>query len=359
MKEGAHPSVIKRLFLSLVLLGLLSVFAVAGEPAAILPQSFAGWTLKGTPRITTNAAQADAAYPAVLEEYGFVESQTATYARDDGRKLTLKVAKFKDATGAYGAFTFYLQPRMRTEEIGSRAASQNDRILFFRSNILVDANFDHVTAMSGSELRDLAAMLPKATGSAGNMPSLPQYLPKKDVVANSDKYILGPQAQMAIKAPLSAQQIDFKVEPEILSQDYTSDDGPLTLTVVNYPTPQLAGQQFKSLQASAQGAAGQLLVRRSGPLLAVVTGATGSSAAKNLLNSVNYEAEVTWDQQTSVSKRDNIGNLIVAIFALIGIILLISLIFGIFFGGIRIVLGRLFPQKVFNRHDDVIQLHLK
>ena len=88
-----------------------------------------------------------------------------------------------------------------------------------------------------------------------------------------------------------------------------------------------------------------MLVRRSGPLVAVVTGATGSDAAHALLNSVNYEAEVTWDEATSVSKRDNIGNLIVAVFSLIGILLLISVIFGVFFGGIRVLLRRLFPRQ--------------
>ena len=92
-----------------------------------------------------------------------------------------------------------------------------------------------------------------------------------------------------------------------------------------------------------------------------MTGAVGSSEAQALLNSVNYEAEVTWNEATSMSKRDNIGNLIVGVFALIGIILLISLIFGVFFGGIRIVMKRLFPDRVFDRPEDVeiIQLHLR
>ena len=89
--------------------------------------------------------------------------------------------------------------------------------------------------------------------------------------------------------------------------------------------------------------------------------AVGSSEAQQLLNSVNYEAEVTWNEATSLSKRDNIGNLIVAVFALIGIILLISLIFGVFFGGIRIVAKRFFPNRVFDRPEEmeIIQLHLE
>lgn len=326
-----------------------------------MPQAFGGWTQTGQPQFTTDPAHADAAYPAVLQEYGFTNAETATYTRDDGRKLVVKAAQFKDATGAYGAFTFYRQPVMKSEQIGTKAASANDRILFFRSNVLIDANFDRVTEMSAAELRELAGMLPVGKGTADNLPTLPEYLPKKDAVDNSAKYILGPQALLATKAAVTAEQVDFSHDPEILSQDYTSKDGPLTLTLIEYPTPQIARERVKALQAEEQSNPNSALSRRTGPIVEVVTGAVGSSEAKTLINSVNYEAEVTWDEATSVSKRDNVGNLIVGIFALIGIILLISLIFGVFFGGIRVVLKRLFPDRVFDRPEDVeiIQLHLK
>jgi hypothetical protein len=335
--------------------------ALAADGGGFLPKSFAGWTQSGQPQISDNASKVDSAYPAVLKEYGFNGSETATYTRDDGCKLTIKAARFNDATGAYGAFTFYSQPVMKTEQIGTEAASANDRVLFYRSNVLVDANFDRLTEMSASELRELAGMLPTAPGSAGNLPTLPQYLPKADAVENSAKYILGPQALLATKAPLAAEQVDFSHDPEILIQDYSSKAGPLTLTVINYPTPQIAGDRLRALQAADQGDPKSYLVRRTGPLLAVVTGPTGSSEAQSLLGSVNYEAEVTWDEATSFSKRDNIGELIVGIFVLIGIILLLSLIFGLFFGGIRVAMKRLFPQKVFDRPEDVeiIQLHLR
>jgi hypothetical protein len=349
-----------RFFVVSLACALLSVAALAADNA-ILPKSFAGWSLAGSPQTTTDPARVDSAYPAVLTEYGFVDSETVTYTRDDGRKLTVKAARFKDATGAYGAFTFYRQQPMKTEQIGTKAASANDRILFFRSNVLVDANFDRVTEMSASELRELAGLLPSATGSAGNLPTVPQYLPKKDAIDNSARYILGPQALMVVKAPLTAEQIDFKVEPEVLTQDYKSGDGPLTLTVVDYPTPQIAGERLRALQSSQSSNSPTFLARRSGPLVAVVTGAIGSSDATNLLNSVNYDAEVTWDQATSLSKRDNIGNLIVGVFALIGILLLIGLIFGVFFGGIRVLLQRMNPRRSYARGEDAdfIQLHLK
>ena len=60
---------------------------------------------------------------------------------------------------------------------------------------------------------------------------------------------------MAVKAPLTAEQIDFKVEPEVLTQDYTSKDGHLELTVIDYPTPQIAGERLRALQSSASNPA--------------------------------------------------------------------------------------------------------
>ena len=352
---------VKRFLIFAIVCLLLSAFAVAADNTTILPKAFAGWTQTGQPRVTQDPAQADAAYPAVLKEYGFSDAETATYTRDDGRKLTIKAARFSDATGAYGAFTFYRQPVMKTEQIGTKAASANDRILFFRSSVLVEASFDRISAMSASELRELAGMLPAAKGSADNLPNLPEYLPKNNAVENSAKYVLGPQALLAAKSPLTAEQVDFSHDPEILMQDYSPKDGEVTLTLIEYPTPQIAGERLRALESQMKASGNSFLARRTGPILAVETGAVGSSTARDLINSVNYEAEVTWDEATSISKRDNIGNLILAVFALIGIILLISFIFGVFFGGTRLLVKRFFPDRVFDRPEEVeiIQLHLE
>src|SRR6266498_105602 len=98
----------KHFFKPILLSTLLSVAFATASAQNILPKSFAGWTQTG--------------------------AETATYTRPDGRKLTVKAAQFKDATGGYGAFTFYRDPAMKSERIGTKAASANERILFFRSN---------------------------------------------------------------------------------------------------------------------------------------------------------------------------------------------------------------------------------
>jgi hypothetical protein len=90
---------------------LATAFAAEGVPATpappLLPPQFSGWQISGSPKMSNDPAVADPANTALLKEYGFTDFESAVYAREDGRKLTLKAARFADATGSYGAFTYY------------------------------------------------------------------------------------------------------------------------------------------------------------------------------------------------------------------------------------------------------------
>src|SRR4029077_17507903 len=136
------------------------------------PQAFAGWQMQGTPQTSSEAATADPTNAAVLREYRFTDVASATYTRDDGRTLRVRAARFADASGAFGAYTYYLHPEMNKEQIGDQGASMGDRVLFYRGHVLIDAQFSKDTPMSGAELRELAGTLPHPGGSAGNLATL-------------------------------------------------------------------------------------------------------------------------------------------------------------------------------------------
>ena len=164
----------------------------AGAPAApvaVLPNDFAGWRVSGAVTKSADPALVDAANAAVLKEYGFERFEKAEYTRDDGGKLAIKAALFDDASGAFGAFTYYQTSVMLDESIGEQAGSLNNRVLFFHGNVLVDALFDRLTVMSAAELRELAGLLPNPAGSAGKLPSLRAYLPARGYQKGTTKYI--------------------------------------------------------------------------------------------------------------------------------------------------------------------------
>jgi len=356
-----------RMFIIVFLLAGLS-FADAkpanSKPAAdaILPATFGGWHIS-SPQTSKDAGVADPTNAPVLKEYGFTDFEGATYIREDGRKLAIKAARFQDASGAYGAFTFYKSPEMLNEKIGDQGYSLYKRILFYRGNILVDAVFDQLSAMSAAELRELADELPRNGGSAANLPGLPIYLPKDSYVKNTSKYVVGPAALERDSAPLPAQYVDFNKGAEVVLGDYSISGVPATMMLISYPTPQIAAAQLKlieSAQQSHQLGSTQILTRRTGPILVLVSGAISPGDAKSLLSSVNYDADVTWNQNTYFTRRDNVANLIVGVIILAAIIGGISIVAGIAFGGFRLAMKRVFPNKVFDRPEqmEIIALHL-
>src|SRR5215468_8605113 len=177
-----------------LLVSWLGRVSSATPAPSLLPAEFAGWHNDSPSQSSENPSIADAVNAAVLKEYGFVEVTTATYSRDDGRKLTLKAARFEDASGAFGAYTFYRTADMQAEEIADQGASFGQRVLFFRGKVLVDATFTKLSAMSAAELRELGAALPNTSGAESKLPDLLAYLPKPSYVKNSAKYIVGPLA---------------------------------------------------------------------------------------------------------------------------------------------------------------------
>ena len=62
------------------------------------------------------------------------------------------------------------------------------------------------------------------------------------------------------------------------------------------------------------------MVKRSGPLVAVIVSPPDPDAAERLLGQVRYQAEVTRDEYVP-TRRDNIGNLVINVFILIGLLL--------------------------------------
>lgn len=344
---------------------LLLVSTLLAADFPILPKSFAGWQQEApAAKTSANPADADAGSAAVLKEYGFTDFQSANYAKGD-RKLNVRAARFGDATGAYGAYTLYSQPGMRTEEIGRHGESVGDRVLFMQGNIVVEAKFDRVNEMSAAELRELATDLPSPPGNLAEPPNLARWLPQPSFIEHSVKFATGPKSYDQVGSPFPSSAMDFSKSPEVLTALYKSGEGEAKLTLISYPTPQITGTQLRNIEQNRAnleaGGAGSFSIKRTGPLLVIVSGQASESEARSLLASVNYEADVTYNEATFLSRKDNIGNLIVAVFGLIGLILAVALVFGVAFGGVRVVLKKLYPDRFFDRPEDasVITLNLR
>ncbi|AXC13381.1 hypothetical protein ACPOL_4104 [Acidisarcina polymorpha] len=311
----------------------------------------------------------------LLREDGFAQASSATYIRN-GDKLNVRAIRFDDASGAYAAYTFYRRPGLPKQEVGYGGVFDGTRVLFWQGSTVVDATFDHLTSMSAAELRELAGTLPKPEGGLGVPPPLPGYLPQASLDSQSSRYALGPIGYVRGGGVLPPSLIDFGRGAEVLTAQYSSRDGDGTLTLIDYPTPQLAADRLRAVAvflAAGNTAAAQwpsqltqsspeaLQSRRSGPLVGVTSGSLSADGARKLLSEVNYNADVTWNHpQGYVSEVSKTAKLLVGIITLTAILGGAALLLGVFFGGGRAFYRRLRGKPASTLADaDFISLHLR
>jgi hypothetical protein len=318
-------------------------------PKALLPSSFAGWVAEDSPIRTTDPALADPANAAALREYEFTDAALADYKRD-GEKVIVHVLRFHNASGAYGAYSLYRQNGWPKEEIGSGATSNHNRVLFWLGNTVIDANFSHIRAMSGSELRELAKQIPVPDGTKALAPPLLGNLPKDSLDPQTTHYAVGPAGYAGAGGVLPPDLVGFDREAEAVTATYTLRSGPATLTIIDYPTPQMAAAQETRIRAYLM-AGGQakpsrpkplvdsdqasLEVRRSGPLVAIVSGDAIPEESHKLLAEVHYDADLMSIPQPTESEVAKTSKLLIGIATLVIIGASTAVLLGIFLGGFR------------------------
>ncbi len=318
-------------------------------PKPLLPDSFAGWIATEPPKPLADAALADPANAAALKEYEFTGGALASYQRR-GETLTLRALRFHDASSAYGAYSLYRQDGWPKEDIGAGATSNHNRVLFWLGNTVVDANFSRIGPMSGAELRELAAQLPVPDGARALTPPILSNLPKASLDVQTTHYAVGPAGYAGAGGVLPPELVSFDRDAEAVTATYSLRSGPATLTIIDYPTPQIAMAQEtrirgyiqagshaqppwpKPLQDSGQAA---LEVRRSGPLVALVSGDAIPDESHKLLAGVHYESDIMSVPQPMESEVAKTGRLLFGIVELVIIGASTAILLGFFLGGGR------------------------
>ncbi len=318
-------------------------------PKALLPEAFAGWVSPDPARKLTDAAAADPANAAALKEYGFSGAASASYKRS-GETLTLLALQFHDASGAYGAYSFYRQNGWPKEQIGAGATSNRNRVLFWLGDTVVDANFSRIGPMSGSELRELASELPLPDGSRALPPPILANLPKDKLDGQTTHYAVGPAGYAGAGGVLPPSLVGFDLGAEAVTANYSLRSNQATLTIIDYPTPQMAAAQEAKIRAyikagdQAQPAWPKPLldsdkvsieVRRSGPLVALVSGDAIPEESHKLLATVHYEADIISVPQPTDSEVKKTAQLLLGIAGLVIIGASAAILLGFFLGGFR------------------------
>ena len=341
------------------------------SPKALLPDAFDGWVTAEPLKAVTDAAQADPANAAALKEYGFNAAAMANYKRE-GETLSLRALRFDDASGAYGAYSYYRQNNWPKEAIGSGAASDNNRVIFWVGTTVVDATFSHVGPMSAGEMREIARQLPQPVGNRAMAPPILASLPQAQLDPQTTHYAVGPASYAGSGGVLPAALVKFDLGAETLTANYSLVSGKATLTLIDYPTPQIAHAQVDAIRAYLKAGSqaqppwskplndsdvSSLEVRDSGPLVAIVSGDAIPDDSHRLLESVHYEADLTAIPQSLESDVEKTSKLLMGIAVLCLIGAGAAILLGGFLGGGR-ALYRMATGKPASSMYDMEFIHL-
>jgi hypothetical protein len=342
-------------------------------PKALLPDALAGWVAEAAPKPLTDAAQADPANAAALNEYGYVTGMAANYKRE-GETLSLRALSFHDATGAYGAYSFYRHNGWPKEEIGAGATSDHNRVLFWVGTTLVDATFSRIGPMSAAELRELASQLPQPEGGKALAPPILANLPKGSLDKQSTHYALGPAGYAGAGGVLPPEVVGFERGAEAVTASYSLRSNPATLTIIEYPTPQMAmAQESRIRDYIRAGSKAQpswpkplqdsdlasLEVRRTGPLVALVSGDAIPEESHRLLATVHYDSELMSVPQQTDSDAVKTGKFLMGISLLIIIGAGAAIFLGFLLGGGRALFRVVRGKPISSVYDEeIISLNL-
>jgi hypothetical protein len=285
-------------------------------------------------------------------------------------------------------------------------ASAKDHDLFVVGNFVLDVKANPALPPN-KDLKALADGLRPRSDHAP-YPLIAGFMPKSGLVPNSDRYVLGRLGLGQVFPVGNVNQRDwlgFDNSAEAIIAHYHLNGEPkdkdALLLLALYPTQQVAAKEYngfsKWIALTAAGAptdsangSGSAAVtggtangkgtnsapaaaatqigapsglpvvygKRSGPLVALLSGVDSSQAADAILGQIQYSSLVTWDEPTHELTDPNIGTIVVGAIMGTGSIMLFALVAGVGFGGLRLFTKVILPGRVFDRQDDVEILQL-
>ena len=316
-------------------LALLSVPCLLA--GSILPDTIgpAHRTAESQPTLTDRA---------VWDDYGLKAWETATY-KPGPSAFSVTAWQLRDPTAALAAFDWQRPENAKPSKLAPLAVTTRNGLLIVHGQYLLA--FAGYQPPAG-ELGTLVQSLKNVDTTA--LPVLPGYLPAGNLVPNSERYITGPGSLAQFFPAVPPSVAGFHLDAEAQVGVFHSPKGIMPLAIFNYPSPQIAMGKVADFE-QLPGA----MVKRSGPLVAVLINPADRDQAERLMAQVRWQAEVTQDERVPTLK-DNPGDLLLNIFKLIGILVLFAILSGLLMGAVRVLI------RLAHRGEEpevMISLHLE
>jgi hypothetical protein len=296
-------------------------------------------------------AAVDKRRASAITRYGLAELTFQNWRGPSGN-VRLTLYEMLDSAAAYGLFTLdrdINQPGFMTIPIGTEGFRAGNRTEFWQSKYVVKVEG------SPAATEEFGRTVSEKIFGRSRKPPVSSWLPPANLIHGSDRYVVDPTG-IGRELGIDAKMLGFDDSVEIATASYQVNGKMAHLVLLMYPTQQLAKKYEDQWATVAPD--DQPYRKRAGTLLALVRGSKEPALASAILDGLNYETQVTWDEpRPDLSVRE----VILTIFTFIGVALAFTVVAGISFGGLRVFVKARYPDRVFDRAQDmeIIQLKLE
>jgi hypothetical protein len=271
----------------------------------------------------------------LYDEYGLEATESADYTSPDKKHISATAWRLHDSTGALALFDSRRPPGATPSDFAPLAVHTSDGTIFVFGNYV----FQFTGGMFDQPvLNELYTQLARVDNAP--LPALSTFLPPEGLVANSERYILGPVSLQRAEPGIPPSVAGFRMGAEAQFAQYQTPKGLLKLLIFDYPTPSMAREQAVEFQ-KIPGA----VIKRTGPLVVATLNPPDPDAAERLLGKINYQANVTLNEPTPQSQAKGLARMILNIFVLAGAVLAMCVVGGLGFAGYRIMSRKMWRKE--------------
>ena len=135
-------------------------------------------------------------------------------------------------------------------------------------------------------------------------------------------------------------------EPEVMAAQYASGANHGGLLLDRLPESTVAEQHLRHLAGVIPGGKPVAALERKGSVLSVVIAPSSATNTRaKLRQSINYETQVTWNEPSTTATDPPIVSTLVKIFIGTGVFMLVAVVLGVAFGGVRVLTKNFFPAR--------------
>jgi len=345
-------------FITVFLLALAAAPWVSAQ-SLVLPSHFSTWSGQPSPDSVETEN-----YTNLWKETGRTPGELSQYSSGAAR-INVGLWKYRDPSSAYEMYTALISPEMHPSTLNRTSAVDGDRLI-----VLVGSSILQVRPIQPISTQDLVTLVNSVGAHADQAPLPPirTYLPG-GFSDGTQRYALGPVALRNALNTLKHEEFTnlvseagFDSGAEAMIAEYRNGRESAGLLLLEYPTPQLAEQHLRHLEQALSAAAKQAgtTIERKASLLSLVLRPSSAAYGDGLRSAVNYETHVTWHEPTHTITDPPWTSILGKIFISTGLFMVVAVVLGVAFGGVRVVAKLFFPGKVFDRPEqmDVLQLGL-